>query len=776
VLLIALTIVFVAGQSIATAEARDVDHVVVNFTNTSGSSDGAYLVAGTTYDIEAMRNTSINITIYNANPSSPPFKYYVMDTGNGLQHSDYSSNSNYTFYDIVGPNDSAVQAYVDILAGMVTANISWYDPPAEIQVDDSVIDFGTSSTSEDLDIRNSGGGSLNYSLSADVGWVSDIYPTLGSSSGSWSTHEITIDRSGESPGNHSGKIYINSNVGTESVTIQMSVPLPPSPPVASIVIPVSSSPTFDFGEFVHFEARGTDSGGDLEGCQWSVSGASSGGYTDNWSGTSGNRVSGLDWDFVSAGVHYVQARFYDTAGLAATANWQITVRSAPEPVLDPIGYAPEILYVDEYFDVIVEGRNAGETVASKGGIAIQVRNASTGSVVVTANPSFDDQLKHVWSAGETLGTGHDAEYLHIEPMWYNWQPGATHMNSSRISGLPEGTYDLYAKMYLSLDGISTAWRDPGGSTLNEDHQYESTVHLGTVAVIQPLAYVSSCEANRADGVAGNHVTLSSHAFSRGYYDRFATLTDVDQFNSCMQFVREGLWVKAGITNQGSASAVAQLRVRLRYPDGSVHDIPASQSFWGWEGWLANIAPNSTEYRNIPIFPNVGDPIDEGEYELFLRFEEDFDMNSPDLIIQVDDQPLAPPASIHHGTSTAINFDQYTTPPDGKDLFEAAIGLFNIICQLKYPDLTILDNYDSPDDMFGDVRAAFLDACETEVEISAQTYNETSINTRFRSKTVTTALPETHAIPFDRATCVLDIVAPPSGQYARSSILNLPLMP
>ncbi len=155
---------------------------------------------------------------------------------------------------------------------------------------------------------------------------------------------------------------------------------------------------------------------------------------------------------------------------------------SPAPDITDYGIDKTSLVVGESFKITVKGKNVGETTASYGGIAVQVRQAYTDGVEVTeshvATGASSD--KSVFWKGDQLGTPDTAEYLHVEPTWHNWSAGSTKTLELTITPKKAGTYDIYTKMYLT-DGSSFP-RDPSGSTPNTDHQGEATIRVGTVYV------------------------------------------------------------------------------------------------------------------------------------------------------------------------------------------------------------------------------------------------------------------------------------------------------
>ncbi|MGD2092544.1 MAG: hypothetical protein PVH61_40635 [Candidatus Aminicenantes bacterium] len=94
--------------------------------------------------------------------------------------------------------------------------------PPTIALSKSSLDFGTSSTSRTFAISNSGGGTLNWSVTDNRGWIS-VSPTSGQDSG---TVTVTVSRAGKSAGTYTGTITVSDPDATNSprtVSVRMEV-------------------------------------------------------------------------------------------------------------------------------------------------------------------------------------------------------------------------------------------------------------------------------------------------------------------------------------------------------------------------------------------------------------------------------------------------------------------------------------------------------------------------------------------------------------------------
>jgi hypothetical protein len=73
-----------------------------------------------------------------------------------------------------------------------------------------------------FEVRNSGTGTLTYSVSETCSWV-DLHPTSGSSTGEHDTITVDIDTTGLSEGSHTCDISISSNDGSGTFTVRVNI-------------------------------------------------------------------------------------------------------------------------------------------------------------------------------------------------------------------------------------------------------------------------------------------------------------------------------------------------------------------------------------------------------------------------------------------------------------------------------------------------------------------------------------------------------------------------
>jgi hypothetical protein len=95
-----------------------------------------------------------------------------------------------------------------------------------LSVDKSMLSFESSLDTISFHIKNTGTGSINWTISTTNAWVKTISPSSGATLKEDKVL-ITIDRTGLATGNYNGLLTINSNAGNTTVTMNMEV-LPPA--------------------------------------------------------------------------------------------------------------------------------------------------------------------------------------------------------------------------------------------------------------------------------------------------------------------------------------------------------------------------------------------------------------------------------------------------------------------------------------------------------------------------------------------------------------------
>ncbi|NIM58547.1 MAG: hypothetical protein GTO16_06345 [Candidatus Aminicenantes bacterium] len=101
---------------------------------------------------------------------------------------------------------------------------------------------GATASSQNLHVKNSGIGTLNYTISCDIDFVS-VSPASGSSTDNVIEHTVSADIRGVSEGNYNGNITISdSNAGNSPYTVSVTVTI--SSPLTDNEISVSCYPRY----------------------------------------------------------------------------------------------------------------------------------------------------------------------------------------------------------------------------------------------------------------------------------------------------------------------------------------------------------------------------------------------------------------------------------------------------------------------------------------------------------------------------------------------------
>ncbi|MBN2093301.1 BACON domain-containing protein [candidate division KSB1 bacterium] len=107
------------------------------------------------------------------------------------------------------------------------------DTEPYLSISPGELDFGSAYESIQITVKNAGSGVLNWNAteSPDQHWITAITPASGSLNSSSSAKiTVNVNRLNLAEGKHSGLIKINSNGGSEDVSVTISVGNAPQPP------------------------------------------------------------------------------------------------------------------------------------------------------------------------------------------------------------------------------------------------------------------------------------------------------------------------------------------------------------------------------------------------------------------------------------------------------------------------------------------------------------------------------------------------------------------
>lgn len=131
---------------------------------------------------------------------------------------------------------SSIQACNSPQQVVVTLNLS-EQPPPQISVSPKNVSFsaavgGSNPSSQTIRVRNSGQGTLNYTITEDADWLT-VSPASGTSTGNEVIHTLTVNTAGLATGTYSAVVSIaDSNAvnspETVNVTLTMGTTVPPA--------------------------------------------------------------------------------------------------------------------------------------------------------------------------------------------------------------------------------------------------------------------------------------------------------------------------------------------------------------------------------------------------------------------------------------------------------------------------------------------------------------------------------------------------------------------
>jgi hypothetical protein len=184
----------------------------------------------------------------------------------------------------------------------VTLNIS-KDPAPEIAVSPEQLMFqayvGRNPSSQNLSIRNSGGGTLNYTVTKNASWLS-VSPTSGSSTGQDNSHRVSVSVGGLSAGVRQAVITVTDPKASNSpqqvpVTLDI-VPLPTDNQISISCSPASgrTNDTITVPISIRGNLKAIDEFGlnfSFNSSLFQYQGITKGSLTGDWVAVDGNTVS-----------------------------------------------------------------------------------------------------------------------------------------------------------------------------------------------------------------------------------------------------------------------------------------------------------------------------------------------------------------------------------------------------------------------------------------------------------------------------------------------------
>lgn len=209
-------------------------------------------------------------------------------------------------------------AQVPILLSVTKANAVGLLLTPELSVGSESLAFGTSSTELDLALANTGGGTLEWSLSALPGWLS-VSPAQGElAANETASLAVQVDRSGLVAGDYSCDLTFATNVlNAERATQTLAVTMTVAGAGSSLLTLVKTGLTESYDENGNVATGLLDDGFYQYGENF--------GFTDNGDGSVTDQVTGLRWLQSSSEneYSYADAEDYCSAMTQDGGGWRI---------------------------------------------------------------------------------------------------------------------------------------------------------------------------------------------------------------------------------------------------------------------------------------------------------------------------------------------------------------------------------------------------------------------------------------------------------------------
>ena len=204
------TVTLITGNAFGTDTITKKDYIEVN----TSQPTAAFTASATAI------NQGDEITFTDQSTNSPTSWHW--DFGDGaaseLQNPGhvYSSIGTYTVTLMAGNAFGS-----DTISKQDYITVSVEESPV-LSISTDSLAFGTSQTQLNIDIANSGTGTLSWSIVKSIAWLS-VNPESGETSTTTDQVSVTVNRTGLTVGTYIGNLTISSNGGSKEVTVTMEV-------------------------------------------------------------------------------------------------------------------------------------------------------------------------------------------------------------------------------------------------------------------------------------------------------------------------------------------------------------------------------------------------------------------------------------------------------------------------------------------------------------------------------------------------------------------------
>jgi len=366
---------------------------------------------------------------------------------------------------------------------------------SDLDVDRNSLDFDYNDSSKYFYVENDGGGTLNYTITDNVDWLT--YSSTSGSTSSSTNITVYLNRSAMGWGNNqTATITVKNNDDSgDYETIAVTADNPDPDPVASRVTPSVSSVTLSYGANQKFTVSGEDDGGDLDHVVWTLSGAETDTDTDSVgfggsSDTTDFKDAG-DYTFNTPGDYTLRARVYDESGDYDDAVWSIHVNDPPQPdlIISSLTLSQASGYPGQRVDVNSITKNTGD-----------------------ADTGWNEWCKVRYYLGRSSGE-------QWREIGWGWTPNLQEVNGIAVNEEePDGiSWTVDADLTPGRYYI-TAVADADDDIDESDESDSRTVTFDVTAVPQPDLIISSLTLSQANGYPGQSVDVNSTTKNDGNAD------------------------------------------------------------------------------------------------------------------------------------------------------------------------------------------------------------------------------------------------------------------
>ncbi len=490
----------------------------------------------------------------------------------------------------------------------VAVSLTCAPPPPSITVQPSSLAFsawvGDAAANQTFQIRNSGGGTLSYTVGEASAWLG-VSPGSGSSTGEWDTITVSASCSGLTAGSYNALITVaDGGADNSPQTVAVSLACTQRPKFA--IMYESHSFSADAGQTAGSKSQyvWNQGGGTLE---WTATESLS------WlslSPTSGTSTGAQTTITVSASCASLSAGTYngsytlsdpDAENTPVVVNVTLVCNTPPEPPMIGVSPASSSLSANSGSDsgyVSLFLSNGGD-----GTLSYTISGPSWLSEIVPTSGSLTTQTHEIYlrASCAALSAGTYNGNLTISASGAGNTPFSHPVSLTCTDPDPTIALNKTSLSFSATAGSAAGSQtftvsNSGGGTLS----YSITKQFGWVTSISPTSGSSTGEADTIT------VYASCAGLSAGNYEQTLTISAAGATNS-PRTVTVGLSCTATVPSAPSsliATAENPFRIRLNWTDNSSNEtgFKIERSPNGSSSWtqIATVGANTTQYLNTGL--------------------------------------------------------------------------------------------------------------------------------------------------------------------------------